>query len=54
VADRVDIFNCGEKMPLVVEKISLLYSVFTRIDKMQIVQVWMAFSRVVIIAFIPN
>lgn len=39
VADRVDVANGGEKMYLVVEKISLLYTVFTRIDKMQTVQV---------------
>lgn len=39
VADRVDIVAAGEKLQLIVEKISLLYTVFTRIDKMQIVQV---------------
>lgn len=39
VADRVDITNGGEKMYFIVEKISLLYTVFTRIDKMQVVQV---------------
>jgi len=38
VADRVDIQG-PEKQQLVVEKISLLYTVFTRIDKMQVVQV---------------
>ncbi|ROT43566.1 hypothetical protein SODALDRAFT_355784 [Sodiomyces alkalinus F11] len=38
VGDRVDIVG-PEKQRLVVDKISLLYSVFTRIDKMQVVQV---------------
>ncbi|GAB1313641.1 Mechanosensitive ion channel protein [Madurella fahalii] len=38
VGDRVDIQG-PEKQQLVVEKISLLYTVFTRIDKMQVVQV---------------
>ncbi|GAW22040.1 hypothetical protein ANO14919_115750 [Xylariales sp. No.14919] len=38
VGDRVDITG-SEKEALIVEKISLLYSVFTRIDKMQVVQV---------------
>ncbi|KAI3341619.1 Mechanosensitive ion channel-domain-containing protein [Ustulina deusta] len=38
VGDRVDITG-PEKEALIVEKISLLYSVFTRIDKMQVVQV---------------
>ncbi|KAK0625982.1 Mechanosensitive ion channel-domain-containing protein [Immersiella caudata] len=38
VGDRVDIQG-PEKIQMVVEKISLLYTVFTRIDKMQIVQV---------------
>ncbi|KAI1428447.1 Mechanosensitive ion channel-domain-containing protein [Xylaria sp. FL1777] len=38
VGDRVDITG-PEKEALLVEKISLLYSVFTRIDKMQVVQV---------------
>ncbi|KAK3906445.1 Mechanosensitive ion channel-domain-containing protein [Staphylotrichum tortipilum] len=38
VGDRVDITG-PEKEQLVVEKISLLYTVFTRIDKMQVVQV---------------
>ncbi|KAK5635287.1 hypothetical protein RRF57_010999 [Xylaria bambusicola] len=38
VGDRVDITG-PEKEALVVEKISLLYTVFTRIDKMQVVQV---------------
>lgn len=38
VGDRVDITG-PEKERLVVEKISLLYTVFTRIDKMQVVQV---------------
>jgi len=38
VGDRVDIAG-PEKEQLVVEKISLLYTVFTRIDKMQVVQV---------------
>lgn len=38
VGDRVDIVG-PEKQQLVVDKISLLYSVFTRIDKMQTVQV---------------
>ncbi|KAM7187225.1 Mechanosensitive ion channel domain containing protein [Naviculisporaceae sp. PSN 640] len=38
VGDRVDIQG-PEKEQLVVEKISLLYTVFTRIDKMQVVQV---------------
>ncbi|KAI1341672.1 serine/threonine protein kinase [Xylariaceae sp. FL0016] len=38
VGDRVDIVG-SEKEQLVVEKISLLYTVFNRIDKMQIVQV---------------
>ncbi|KAI2615167.1 Mechanosensitive ion channel-domain-containing protein [Hypoxylon sp. NC1633] len=38
VGDRVDIAG-SEKEQLVVEKISLLYTVFNRIDKMQVVQV---------------
>ncbi|KAL2116293.1 hypothetical protein VTJ04DRAFT_8460 [Mycothermus thermophilus] len=38
VGDRVDIAG-PEKQQLIVEKISLLYTVFTRIDKMQVVQV---------------
>ncbi|KAL2159752.1 hypothetical protein VTH06DRAFT_1885 [Thermothelomyces fergusii] len=38
VGDRVDIAG-PEKERLIVEKISLLYTVFTRIDKMQVVQV---------------
>jgi len=38
VADRVDIQG-PEKQQLIVERISLLYTVFTRIDKMQVVQV---------------
>ncbi|KAI1494419.1 Mechanosensitive ion channel-domain-containing protein [Biscogniauxia mediterranea] len=38
VGDRVDITGT-EKEHLVVEKISLLYTVFNRIDKMQVVQV---------------
>ncbi|KAI0025859.1 serine/threonine protein kinase [Xylariomycetidae sp. FL0641] len=38
VGDRVDITGT-EKESLVVEKISLLYTVFNRIDKMQVVQV---------------
>lgn len=38
VGDRVDIQG-PEKIQMVVEKISLLYTVFTRIDKMQVVQV---------------
>ncbi|KAK3344464.1 Mechanosensitive ion channel-domain-containing protein [Lasiosphaeria hispida] len=38
VGDRVDIQG-PEKQQMVVEKISLLFTVFTRIDKMQIVQV---------------
>ncbi|CAK7209445.1 hypothetical protein SCUCBS95973_000443 [Sporothrix curviconia] len=38
VGDRVDIQG-PEKMSLMVEKISLLYTVFMRIDKMQVVQV---------------
>ncbi|KAG7136846.1 Mechanosensitive ion channel protein Msy1 like [Verticillium longisporum] len=38
VGDRVDIQG-SEKLQLVVDKISLLYTVFTRIDKMQVVQV---------------
>ncbi|KAI1382757.1 Mechanosensitive ion channel-domain-containing protein [Hypoxylon trugodes] len=38
VGDRVDIVG-SEKEQLVVEKISLLYTVFNRIDKMQVVQV---------------
>ncbi|KAF6809215.1 serine/threonine protein kinase (mechanosensitive ion channel) [Colletotrichum musicola] len=38
VGDRVDIVG-SEKQQLIVDKISLLYTVFTRIDKMQIVQV---------------
>ncbi|KAI1084363.1 Mechanosensitive ion channel-domain-containing protein [Whalleya microplaca] len=38
VGDRVDITG-SEKEQLIVEKISLLYTVFCRIDKMQIVQV---------------
>jgi hypothetical protein len=39
VADRVDIVNAGEKLNMIVDKISLLYTVFTRIDRMQVVQV---------------
>jgi small-conductance mechanosensitive channel len=38
VGDRVDVTG-PEKEQLTVEKISLLYTVFTRIDKMQVVQV---------------
>ncbi|GKT56969.1 serine/threonine protein kinase [Colletotrichum tofieldiae] len=38
VGDRVDIVG-SEKLQLIVDKISLLYTVFTRIDKMQVVQV---------------
>lgn len=38
VGDRVDIVG-PEKEQLIVERISLLYTVFTRIDKMQVVQV---------------
>ncbi|CAI4211848.1 unnamed protein product [Parascedosporium putredinis] len=38
VGDRVDIAANGEKLALQVEKISLLYTVFVRIDRMQIVQ----------------
>ncbi|KAI5862270.1 Mechanosensitive ion channel-domain-containing protein [Durotheca rogersii] len=38
VGDRVDVTG-PEKEQLVVEKISLLYTVFNRIDKMQVVQV---------------
>ncbi|KAI0202512.1 serine/threonine protein kinase [Astrocystis sublimbata] len=38
VGDRVDIQG-PEKEQLIVERISLLYTVFTRIDKMQIVQI---------------
>ncbi|KAI0107040.1 serine/threonine protein kinase [Nemania sp. FL0031] len=38
VGDRVDIAG-PEKEQLIVERISLLYTVFTRIDKMQIVQI---------------
>lgn len=38
VGDRVDITG-SEKEQLVVEKISLLYTVFNRIDRMQVVQV---------------
>ncbi|KAK0670894.1 Mechanosensitive ion channel-domain-containing protein [Cercophora samala] len=38
VGDRVDIQG-PDKQQLIVEKISLLYTVFTRIDKMQVVQV---------------
>ncbi|KAI1099093.1 Mechanosensitive ion channel-domain-containing protein [Jackrogersella minutella] len=38
VGDRVDIAG-SEKEQLVVEKISLLYTVFNRIDRMQVVQV---------------
>ncbi|KAK4101808.1 hypothetical protein N658DRAFT_424453 [Parathielavia hyrcaniae] len=37
VGDRVDITAGPEKQQLIVEKISLLYTVFTRIDKMQVV-----------------
>jgi small-conductance mechanosensitive channel len=39
VADRVDIVTGGEKLNMIVDKISLLYTVFTRIDKMQVVQI---------------
>jgi len=38
VGDRVDITG-PEKEQLIVERISLLYTVFTRIDKMQVVQI---------------
>lgn len=38
VGDRVDIAG-PEKEQLIVERISLLYTVFTRIDKMQVVQI---------------
>ncbi|SPO03938.1 uncharacterized protein DNG_06621 [Cephalotrichum gorgonifer] len=38
VGDRVDIAVGAEKIPLQVEKISLLYTVFIRVDKMQVVQ----------------
>ncbi|KAJ1338543.1 mechanosensitive ion channel protein 4/5/6/7/8/9/10 [Microdochium nivale] len=38
VGDRVDIVG-SEKLALTVERISLLYTVFNRIDKMQVVQV---------------
>lgn len=38
VGDRVDITG-SEKEPLLVEQISLLYTVFKRIDNMQTVQV---------------
>jgi len=38
VADRVDIVG-PERMAMTVDKISLLYTVFTRIDKMQVVQI---------------
>ncbi|TDZ23332.1 Mechanosensitive ion channel protein Msy1 [Colletotrichum sidae] len=38
VGDRVDIVG-SDKQQLVVDKISLLYTVFTRIDKMQVTQV---------------
>lgn len=38
VGDRVDIVG-SEKQQLIVERISLLYTIFNRIDKMQIVQV---------------
>ncbi|KAI0485824.1 serine/threonine protein kinase [Xylaria cf. heliscus] len=38
VGDRVDIAG-SEKEQLIVERISLLYTVFTRIDKMQVVQI---------------
>lgn len=38
VGDRVDIVGT-EKQQLVVERISLLYTIFNRIDKMQVVQV---------------
>ncbi|KAI1435580.1 serine/threonine protein kinase [Xylaria sp. CBS 124048] len=38
VGDRVDIVG-SEKEQLVVERISLLYTIFTRIDKMQVVQI---------------
>ncbi|KXJ96550.1 Mechanosensitive ion channel-domain-containing protein [Microdochium bolleyi] len=38
VGDRVDITG-SEKLQLTVERISLLYTVFNRIDKMQVVQV---------------
>jgi hypothetical protein len=39
VGDRVDIQGPDAKQQLVVEKISLLFTVFTRIDRMQVVQV---------------
>ncbi|KAK1987865.1 mechanosensitive ion channel [Colletotrichum cereale] len=38
VGDRVDIVG-SEKQQLIVDKISLLYTVFTRIDRMQVTQV---------------
>ncbi|KAI1821721.1 serine/threonine protein kinase [Xylaria intraflava] len=38
VGDRVDIAG-SEKEQLIVERISLLYTIFTRIDKMQVVQI---------------
>ncbi|KAI2626811.1 serine/threonine protein kinase [Xylaria nigripes] len=38
VGDRVDIMG-PEKEQLIVERISLLYTIFTRIDKMQVVQI---------------
>jgi hypothetical protein len=38
VGDRVDIAG-PEKEQLIVERISLLYTIFTRIDKMQVVQI---------------
>ncbi|KAI1325652.1 serine/threonine protein kinase [Xylariaceae sp. FL0255] len=38
VGDRVDITG-SEKEALIVERISLLYTIFTRIDKMQVVQI---------------
>lgn len=44
VGDRVDITG-PEKEQLIVEKISLLYTVFVRIDKMQVVQVSAGSSR---------
>ena len=46
VGDRVDITG-PEKEQLLVEKISLLYTVFVRIDKMQVVQVRGATERAV-------
>lgn len=39
VGDRVDVMGTAENSSLIVEKISLLYTVFKRLDNQQILQV---------------